>query len=255
MQALFNAPQDTGEVRKLLSEGPQADRLPDLAISDVRVAGEERGLRFDINTSERDLASVKRALSEVFGDKLARNTVSFAEPTLIEAKAKETPLPRKRRRPRKTDAAGEGDAARPKEASRRPRKRRPPRKRPKKEAGRTAEEGPISPRFAVAHAAGGGRSRVGGAGAGRRQAGQPSRRPPRNRPPRSRPRISLLPRRRRRKRPRPPRRNRSPCRRSKAGPRKHLRRAEAPEKGKAPAAEKPAGAWPRSLCGRLARPT
>ena len=52
VQAVFKQPQDTDEVRKLLSERPEAERLPDLAISDVQLTGQEKGLQFVINTSE-----------------------------------------------------------------------------------------------------------------------------------------------------------------------------------------------------------
>ena len=86
VQALFNEKQDIGQVRDALS-----NRLSDLAISDVRIAGQEPGLRFEINTSEQELAKVRSTLSDVFGDKLARNAVSFTAPAVIEAKAKETP--------------------------------------------------------------------------------------------------------------------------------------------------------------------
>jgi SecD/SecF fusion protein len=87
VQALFNEKQDTGQVRELLG-----NRLPDLAISDVRIANQEPGLRFEINTSEQKLPVVMNTLSEVFGDKLARNAANFTAPALIEAKAKETPV-------------------------------------------------------------------------------------------------------------------------------------------------------------------
>jgi SecD/SecF fusion protein len=86
VQAQFTEPQDTGRVRKLL-----AGKLDDLAVSDVRIAGEKEGLRFDINTSERDLQKVKKQLSAVFGDTLARNVVNATEPKLIEGAAKEAP--------------------------------------------------------------------------------------------------------------------------------------------------------------------
>ncbi len=86
VQALFDKPQDTADVRNLLT-----DKLPDLAVSDVRVANEAQGLRFVINTSEPELAKVKSELWQVFGDKLARNAVKFTEPKVIEAAAKSAP--------------------------------------------------------------------------------------------------------------------------------------------------------------------
>ncbi len=78
VQALFNEPQDTAKVRQLLQ-----DRLPDLAISDVRVQNEQAGLRFDINTSERDMDKVKQELEAVFGKSLAKNAVAIQGPSLI----------------------------------------------------------------------------------------------------------------------------------------------------------------------------
>jgi SecD/SecF fusion protein len=87
VQALFAEPQDTGKVRKLLS-----DKLSDLAVSDVQIAGEEKGLRFNINTSERNLQAVKDELSTVFGKELTRNAVTIVgEPKLIEGPAKGVP--------------------------------------------------------------------------------------------------------------------------------------------------------------------
>ncbi len=131
VQAMFNQPQDTGEVRRLLSEGPQADRLPDLAISDVRVTGEDAGLRFEINTSERDLANVKRALSDAFGDKLARNTVNFTEPATIEAVAKKVPPPKEKTPDKETPAAKEAAPAKETPPATEPPKKEPaePRKK------------------------------------------------------------------------------------------------------------------------------
>ncbi|MEN6459333.1 MAG: protein translocase subunit SecD [Thermoguttaceae bacterium] len=84
VQVLFDQPQETSTVRKLLSEVPKADQLPDLAISDVQMAGEKAGLRFSINTSG-DMKDVKRVLNKVFGNKLAHNALQFTEPTLIAA--------------------------------------------------------------------------------------------------------------------------------------------------------------------------
>lgn len=99
VQAVFDKPQDTGQVRRLLEE---EGHLPDLAISDVRIAvkgvQEEQGLRFNINTSELDLKKVKRTLSQVFGNQLSRNAVTLESgPKLIEsdAKAPSRTVPRK----------------------------------------------------------------------------------------------------------------------------------------------------------------
>ena len=93
VQALFDQPQDPAVVREKL-----ANRLEDVAVSDVRIANEKPGLRFEINTSEPDMEKVKKVLTQAFGDKLARNTVSFTKPVLIEAVspgAGKTPPPAK----------------------------------------------------------------------------------------------------------------------------------------------------------------
>ena len=86
VQAWFDEPIDTAVVRNELS-----GKLEDLAISDVHLTGEQAGLRFVINTSDSDMNNVQKTLSDVFGDKLKRNAVTFTEPKLIEAGAKETP--------------------------------------------------------------------------------------------------------------------------------------------------------------------
>ena len=52
VQAVFNKPQDTGQVRRLLEKD---GRLPDLAISDVRVAS--RGCR---NSKDSASTSTRR---------------------------------------------------------------------------------------------------------------------------------------------------------------------------------------------------
>lgn len=91
VQAQFEEPQDTARIRHMLSE-----KLPDLAVSDVRVIGEKSGLRFDINTSERELPKVKGVLSEVFGGELARNSVTVVgEPKVVEAKQPAPESPKK----------------------------------------------------------------------------------------------------------------------------------------------------------------
>jgi len=93
VQAVFDKPQDTGEVRDMLNSQPEADRLPDLAVSDVQLAGEPRGLRFVINTSDRDLDRVQHELNKVFGDKLARNSVEYTLPTIVQPAAKKPAEP------------------------------------------------------------------------------------------------------------------------------------------------------------------
>lgn len=80
VQALFDKPQDTGNVREKLT-----GKLDDLAVSDVRIGNEQQGIRFVINTSDPSLGHVKTVLSEVFGESLARNTVTVGEVKVIEA--------------------------------------------------------------------------------------------------------------------------------------------------------------------------
>ncbi len=83
VQALFDKPQDTSTVRDRL-----ANRLRDVAVSDVHIENEPQGLRFEINTSESDMEKVKSVLSQAFGNELARNAVAFAKPTIIESAGK-----------------------------------------------------------------------------------------------------------------------------------------------------------------------
>ncbi|MEN6558698.1 MAG: protein translocase subunit SecD [Thermoguttaceae bacterium] len=87
VQAYFEKPQDTAYVRDALR-----DKLPDLAISDVQLAGEQKGLRFLINTSQSDMDKVRSVLSATFGDKLARNAVQFTVPKAITAPASAKPV-------------------------------------------------------------------------------------------------------------------------------------------------------------------
>ncbi len=97
VQALFDKPQDTAEVRNALS-----GKLEDLAISDVHLTGEDGGLRFMINTSEPEMSKVKDTLTAVFGDKLARNAIEkCTEPQLILEEKKATP----KQEPAKQDSA------------------------------------------------------------------------------------------------------------------------------------------------------
>ncbi|WP_347245841.1 protein translocase subunit SecD [Thermogutta sp.] len=76
VEILFNKPKDIAEVRNRLSE------LRDLAVSDVRIEGEEAGRRYMINTSsppgteaEEYLKQVKQKIAEVFGDELVHYRV------------------------------------------------------------------------------------------------------------------------------------------------------------------------------------
>ena len=87
VQALFDKPQKTAEVRDLLT-----DKLPDLAVSDVRLVNEAPGLRFMITTSELQMETVRHVLWQVFGDKLAHNALDFTPPKILgSAATQETP--------------------------------------------------------------------------------------------------------------------------------------------------------------------
>jgi SecD/SecF fusion protein len=104
VQALFDAPQQTAEVR-----GKLESRLDDLAVSDVQLGGEVKGLRFMVTTSDRNMDHVKSVLLSVFGDTLARNTVKFTEPTVIASVTAEAP-PAKEQPP---ETKKEGDTSTP----------------------------------------------------------------------------------------------------------------------------------------------
>ena len=75
VQALFDEPQDTANVRRLLER--RSEVLTDLAISDVHLRDEQSGLRFEIDTSQPNTAVVKRELVQVFGGKLSHNGLTF----------------------------------------------------------------------------------------------------------------------------------------------------------------------------------
>ncbi len=68
-----------------LEKQPEKQRLPDLAINDVQMAGQPRYLQFLINTSESDPAKVQAELKRVFPDKLAHNSFEFAAAETISA--------------------------------------------------------------------------------------------------------------------------------------------------------------------------
>ncbi|HQF13760.1 MAG TPA: protein translocase subunit SecD [Thermogutta sp.] len=78
VEILFNKPKDIGEVRYRLRE------LRDLAVSDVRIEGEQPHRRYVINTSsppgveaEQYLRSVKEKIAQVFGDELVHYSVQI----------------------------------------------------------------------------------------------------------------------------------------------------------------------------------
>ena len=91
VQVEFNQPEETDEVRDMLNNRPESELLPDLAINDVYIEGDERGLRFMINTSERNIEEVKHELTQVFGDKLKRNSLEFTPLEIIPSAGQAAP--------------------------------------------------------------------------------------------------------------------------------------------------------------------
>ena len=83
VETLFRQRQDIGQVRRLLGD------LPDVAVSGVQVQDEQPGLRFVVNTSERDRAKVEQTLAKVFGDRLVSNSIELKGLTTIAADKKE----------------------------------------------------------------------------------------------------------------------------------------------------------------------
>jgi len=78
VELLFKEPKDIGEVRYRLRE------LRDLAVSDVRLEGEEPHRRFVINTAaepgveaQEYLNQVKKKISEIFGDELVHYSLEL----------------------------------------------------------------------------------------------------------------------------------------------------------------------------------
>jgi SecD/SecF fusion protein len=101
VEVVFKQPQDIAEIRRVLSNS-----LPDLAVSDVRLLDEPKGLRFVINTSLQPPTDpqtgqglinpktgqpytavqwVEEILIKEFGDKLATNSLSIQSLEPIQA--------------------------------------------------------------------------------------------------------------------------------------------------------------------------
>jgi len=77
VQALFTKPQDIGVVRQ------RTESLPDVTVNDVRLADEEPGERFLINTSNPELDDVKKDLWHEFGKELRSNQMTVSGLTAI----------------------------------------------------------------------------------------------------------------------------------------------------------------------------
>lgn len=87
VQILFKEPQAIKMVRGKVEDARERF-LPDVAVSEVTVGGEQPGLRFVINTSNRDLDKVEEGLADLFPGQLQTNDVTVGPLTRIEA---ETP--------------------------------------------------------------------------------------------------------------------------------------------------------------------
>ena len=70
VQMLFNKPQNIADVRGTLEKLP---KFPDVTISEVSVSKEEVNVRFDVNTSNSDIAQVKEELIKAFPSQLMVN--------------------------------------------------------------------------------------------------------------------------------------------------------------------------------------
>ncbi len=94
VETVFVEPQRTADVRAALAG------LPDLAVSDVQYADEERGTRFVVNTSQQNVvdpqtgrveqyatAVVERHIHEQFGESLTTNAMTFSGLRTIEGPA------------------------------------------------------------------------------------------------------------------------------------------------------------------------
>jgi SecD/SecF fusion protein len=70
----FSKPQNTADIRAALEP-----KLSDLTVSIVQLAGEKEGLRFIINTSDKDIEGVKKILKTEYGTLLAANEMTVAK--------------------------------------------------------------------------------------------------------------------------------------------------------------------------------
>ncbi len=86
VQLLFreDRPQKIADVRRVVEA-----TLPDVAVSDVQISGEAPGVRFLVNTSERDLDKVEGDLVKAYGNDLVYNrmTIESIEPIAAEPAA------------------------------------------------------------------------------------------------------------------------------------------------------------------------
>jgi len=95
VEAIFEEPQNIADIRAKLES--VSDKLPDVTVQDVQIAGEEPNKRFVINTSRQDEDGidatdfVEGELTKLFPGKLAVNRMTVKQVALIEAKTPEKP--------------------------------------------------------------------------------------------------------------------------------------------------------------------
>jgi SecD/SecF fusion protein len=85
VQAVFDKQHDIEKIRELLDKVPEAERLPDLAITPVKVSNQDEGYQFVINTSEGDPKKVQAELKRLFGDELKHNSFAFTSVGIVPA--------------------------------------------------------------------------------------------------------------------------------------------------------------------------
>jgi SecD/SecF fusion protein len=93
VQALFDKPTDVAEIRNKIDDARET--LPDATVQDVRIAKEEPGMRFVINTSNPDIDNVEATLAQIFKGELRANHMQVAQLDAIPADggASEQPAP------------------------------------------------------------------------------------------------------------------------------------------------------------------
>jgi SecD/SecF fusion protein len=74
-------PLPIDEVRKAVEL--RGDVLKDVSVAGVTLEGEPADIRYNINTSNQDGEAVEKELQELFGKRLARNTMTFTEVAAI----------------------------------------------------------------------------------------------------------------------------------------------------------------------------
>lgn len=77
VEVLFTEPQKVAEIRAMVGE-----QMPDVTVNNVQITGEPTGVRFQVITSLPEKDDVQSKIQELFGDKLARNGLSFELATI-----------------------------------------------------------------------------------------------------------------------------------------------------------------------------